>query len=67
MRKPIVIRGLMVAAQILGIAGALAGPREDGMAAYNPGDYVPAKAAPVNVPQGRGRHPQSANRALRWA
>jgi len=42
MRKPIVIGGLMVAAQILGIPGALAGPWEDGMAAYNRGDYVPA-------------------------
>ena len=42
MRKPIVIGGLMVGAQILGIPGALAGPWEDGMAAYNRGDYVPA-------------------------
>ena len=42
MRKPILIGGLMVAAQILGIPGALAGPWEDGMAAYNRGDYVPA-------------------------
>jgi TPR repeat protein len=42
MRKPIVIGGLMVAAQVLGIPGALAGPWEDGMAAYNRGDYVPA-------------------------
>src|ERR1700736_2335813 len=42
MRKPIVIGGLMVGAQILGIPGALAGPWEDGMAAYSRGDYVPA-------------------------
>jgi hypothetical protein len=42
MRRPIVIGGLMVAAQILGIPGALAGPWEDGMAAYNRGDYLPA-------------------------
>jgi TPR repeat protein len=42
MRKPIVIGGLMLAAQIPGIPGALAGPWEDGMAAYNRGDYVPA-------------------------
>jgi len=41
MRKPIVIGGQMVAAQVLGIPGALAGPWEDGMAAYNR-DYVPA-------------------------
>ena len=34
--------GLILAAQILGIAGAVAGPWEDGMAAYNRGDYVPA-------------------------
>jgi TPR repeat protein len=42
MRKPIVIGGLMVAAQILGIPSAVAGPWEDGMAAYNRGDYLPA-------------------------
>jgi len=42
MRKPLAIGGLIVAAQILGSAGALAGPWEDGMAAYNRGDYVPA-------------------------
>ena len=40
MRK--LVGGLMLAAQILGSAGALAGPWEDGMAAYNRGDYVPA-------------------------
>ena len=27
---------------MLGVAGAAAGPWEDGMAAYNRGDYVPA-------------------------
>jgi TPR repeat protein len=37
-----VIGGLILAAQILGIRGVLAGPWEDGMAAYNRGDYVPA-------------------------
>jgi TPR repeat protein len=37
-----VVGGLIVAAQILGIAGAIAGPWEDGMASYNRGDYVPA-------------------------
>ena len=42
MRKPIVIGGLMLAALIPGHSGALAGPWEDGMAAYNRGDYVPA-------------------------
>jgi TPR repeat protein len=42
MRRPIAIGGLMVAAQVLGIPGVLAGPWEDGMAAYNRGDYVPA-------------------------
>ncbi len=41
-RKLVIAGGLMVAAQILGGAGALAGPWEDGMAAYNRGDYVPA-------------------------
>jgi TPR repeat protein len=37
-----VIGVLIVAAQILGSWGVLAGPWEDGMAAYNRGDYVPA-------------------------
>jgi len=36
------IGGLIAAAQILGIAGAIAGPWEDGMASYNRGDYAPA-------------------------
>jgi TPR repeat protein len=36
------IGGLVVAALNLGSAGAFAGPWEDGMAAYNRGDYVPA-------------------------
>ena len=42
MRNPLIIGGLIVAAQILGSAIALAGPWEDGMAAYNRGDYLPA-------------------------
>jgi TPR repeat protein len=42
MRNPVVIGGLIVSALFLGIPGALAGPWEDGMAAYNRGDYVPA-------------------------
>ena len=36
------VGGLMLAAQILGSVAAVAGPWEDGMAAYNRGDYVPA-------------------------
>ena len=32
----------MAAALVLGSAGAFAGPWEDGMAAYNRGDYTPA-------------------------
>jgi TPR repeat protein len=40
MRK--LVGGLILAVQVLGSAGALAGPWEDGMAAYNRGDYVPA-------------------------
>jgi TPR repeat protein len=40
--KGLVIAGLVVAAQILGLIGALAGPWEEGMAAYNRGDYAPA-------------------------
>ncbi|WP_291685762.1 hypothetical protein [Bradyrhizobium sp.] len=42
MKKRMVIGGLILAAQILGSAAAVAGPWEDGMAAYNRGDYVPA-------------------------
>jgi len=42
MKKRMIIGGLFLAAQILGSLGALAGPWEDGMAAYNRGDYVPA-------------------------
>ena len=41
MKKQMNLGGLVVAAQILGIPGAFAGPWEDGMAAYNRGDYVP--------------------------
>jgi TPR repeat protein len=42
MIKRTMLGGLLVAAQILGSAAAFAGPWEDGMAAYNRGDYVPA-------------------------
>jgi TPR repeat protein len=42
MRKRMMVGGLIVAALILGNAGAFAGPWEDGMAAYNRGDYTPA-------------------------
>jgi len=42
MKTRVVVGGLIVAAQILGIAGAIAGPWEDGMASYNRGDYMPA-------------------------
>ena len=42
MKKQMIFGGLVLAAQILGSAGALADPWEDGMAAYNRGDYVPA-------------------------
>jgi TPR repeat protein len=42
MKKQMMIGGLVLAAQILGIAGAIAGPWEDGMASYNRGDYAPA-------------------------
>ena len=42
MKKWMMVGGLVVAAQILGIAAAAAGPWEDGMAAYNRGDYLPA-------------------------
>jgi TPR repeat protein len=42
MKTRMIFAGLVVAAQILGSAGAAAGPWEDGMASYNRGDYVPA-------------------------
>jgi TPR repeat protein len=42
MKKRMVVGGLILAAQILGSLGVLAGPWEDGMAAYNRGDYMPA-------------------------
>jgi uncharacterized protein len=42
MIKLMMLGGLLVAAQILGSAAAVAGPWEDGMAAYSRGDYVPA-------------------------
>jgi len=41
-RLLIAAAALLAAAQIFGSAGALAGPWEDGMTAYNRGDYVPA-------------------------
>ncbi len=42
MKRQIIFAGLMLAGQIWGVAGAFAGPWEDGMAAYNRGDYMPA-------------------------
>src|SRR5450755_2011775 len=42
MKTRMIVAGLLTATQILGIAGAAAGPWEDGMASYNRGDYVPA-------------------------
>ena len=42
MRKPVNVCGLVVAVLVLGSAVAVAGPWEDGMAAYNRGDYTPA-------------------------
>ena len=42
MKKQMLVGGLILAAQILGGAAAIAGPWEDGMASYNRGDYVPA-------------------------
>ena len=42
MKNQMILGGLMLAVQILGVAGAVAGPWEDGMTSYNRGDYVPA-------------------------
>jgi TPR repeat protein len=42
MKKRTIAIGAVSIAQLLGTPAALAGPWEDGMAAYNRGDYVPA-------------------------
>src|SRR6185312_6629683 len=42
MKKQVFASGLVLAALSLGANAALAGPWEDGMAAYNRGDYAPA-------------------------
>jgi TPR repeat protein len=42
MRKRNIIGGILLAAQLTGTVSAFAGPWEDGMAAYNRGDYMPA-------------------------
>jgi TPR repeat protein len=42
MKKRMMVGGVILAAQFLGTPGAVAGPWEDGMAAYNRGDYMPA-------------------------
>jgi hypothetical protein len=42
MRRPSAIGGTIVAALLSGTAGAMAGPWQDEMAAYNRGDYVSA-------------------------
>ncbi|HET7493379.1 MAG TPA: hypothetical protein VFK01_16025 [Bradyrhizobium sp.] len=43
MKRWLLLGGLVLAAQI-SVTGAFAGPWEDGVAAYNRGDYVPAIA-----------------------
>jgi TPR repeat protein len=42
MKKRTIVIGAVVTAHLLGTLAAFAGPWEDGMAAYNRGDYVPA-------------------------
>jgi TPR repeat protein len=42
MRKRNIIVGMILAMQSMGTVAAVAGPWEDGMAAYNRGDYMPA-------------------------
>jgi hypothetical protein len=42
MTKRNIVGGMIVAAQLMGAFAAFAGPWEDGMAAYNRGDYMPA-------------------------
>jgi TPR repeat protein len=41
-RKSMIFGGLVVVVHIWGLSGAVAGPWEDGMVAYNRGDYLPA-------------------------
>jgi TPR repeat protein len=42
MKQRTIVIGAVAIAQLLGACAAFAGPWEDGMAAYNRGDYVPA-------------------------
>jgi TPR repeat protein len=42
MRKRNIVGGVVLAVQLTGTFAAVAGPWEDGMAAYSRGDYVPA-------------------------
>ena len=42
MKKQLMVGGLIAAVHIWSLAGACAGPWEDGMASYNRGDYMPA-------------------------
>lgn len=42
MRKRNIVGGVILAAQLTGSFATVAGPWEDGMTAYNRGDYVPA-------------------------
>ena len=42
MKKRTIVIGAAVTAQLLSASAAVAGPWEDGMAAYNRGDYTPA-------------------------
>ena len=42
MKQRTMVIGAVVTAQLLGASATFAGPWEDGMAAYNRGDYVPA-------------------------
>jgi TPR repeat protein len=42
MKKRMIVIGAVAAAQLLCTVAAISGPWEDGMAAYNRGDYMPA-------------------------
>ncbi len=42
MKKLVTVAILLAATRSVGVSAALAGPWEDGMAAYNRGDYAPA-------------------------
>src|SRR6267154_451395 len=66
MRRTCVIGGLILAAFLLDTPAVLAGPGEDGVAAYNRGDYVPAMRLFRPLAEAGNSKAQSSVRALMW-